>query len=230
MEGTVMLDRSTALEMHVRGNLYPPLPLVYAVWAGELLDLIAEQGGVEFCDFDQRVKVPDAVMACGVVPRDRDADNTVRLGDMTESLHIYEMAESDDDDGSGDDETGATATVDHWTVDTADDARFYYRITIEHDTDPVPEEYDCYDVETTAAWHRNEWSFVVVTVTPVLRAGGVVFEYAAASLGAVEYGSLAGKTIGREQLVEYPVKELMAAARETAVAAVAKLLRAIDGA
>lgn len=85
-----------SLTDHLRGNYVPPLPVEYVAWAVELLPSLvrAEREARDYGDtsfYDEMVKVPDAIVASGTLPREveyRDDGPYVRQGDMVAALHL----------------------------------------------------------------------------------------------------------------------------------------------
>lgn len=69
-------------------------------------------------------------------------------------------------------------------------------LTIAPDDDTTPMDADCYDADDIAAWRAGDWQYVVVTVTAV--------DDAVSSMGGVEYGHIAGRTIDTDALIGDP--------------------------
>lgn len=93
--------------------------------------------------------------------------------------------------------------IDQWTVNGE---KFYlprwsFRVTLTSDAGLRPEnDGEWAKPEDIAAWKRNDWCYVVVTVTPVDRLGRV-WEANAYSGGAVVWGTLGdGTVIDRERI------------------------------
>lgn len=99
---------------------------------------------------------------------------------------------------------------DNWWIDThVRGLRF--RVDVDHDPEAAPFEADCYDDEQVEAWKRDRWEYVIVTVTPEFE--GELIAECADSLSSVEAGDLPGAVndhIGRDELNEYPVKDMIA--------------------
>lgn len=60
-----------------------------------------------------------------------------------------------------------------------------YRVTLTHDTDVRPTDYDCYTPADVAAWGRDEWCYVVVKVAAIIP--GFDVSESDDYLGGVEY-------------------------------------------
>lgn len=120
--------------------------------------------------------------------------------------------------------------IDQYTIEGSDLGinGFDFKVKIEKDTYCTPDDADCYTPAQVRAWRNDEWEYVSVTVTPTRH--GVTVHGAAQSLAGTEYGEFlltddmdnitGSKSIGRPELLEYPIKELA----ETAVAEARELI------
>lgn len=120
--------------------------------------------------------------------------------------------------------------IDQYTISGSDVGidGFDFKVKIEKDTDCTPDDADCYTPTQVRAWRNDEWEYVVIAVTPTRH--GVTVHGATQSLAATEYGEFiltdemdnitGSKSIGRSELLEYPIKELA----ETAVAEARELI------
>lgn len=121
--------------------------------------------------------------------------------------------------------------IDRYTIDGTvfGLGQYNFDIKIEADTDAHPGDYDCYTDKQVAAWKNDSWRFVVVKVTPTRH--DVTVHGASEYLAGVEYGdyvltdendNVTGrKYFDRQELQEYPIREMaeQAALRATALIA-----------
>lgn len=139
---------------------------------------------------------------------------------------------------------------DMWTIEDAD-PKWNFLIRVEPDPDTGrPELYaDAYNPEfhekegepesaewarqAIKAWERDDWHWVVLFVTPILKDSEVIFDGATQTLGAVEYGfipdgSASGGTwtSAREYLRSSYLDDLMKEAKGSA----SEAMRAMAGA
>jgi len=85
-----------------------------------------------------------------------------------------------------------------------------FRVDVATDEETNPRKFgDSITPEQVRRWEQGLWEFVTVTVVPVY--GDVEIDECAASLGGVVSGFFDSgqERIGREQLAEYPVTELV---------------------
>jgi hypothetical protein len=94
-------------------------------------------------------------------------------------------------------------TIDNWT-ETISGVKFSVRVV--PDNDASVNDADCYSAKDVALWKHDEWSFVGVIVSVDIP--GLDPEWASASLWATQYGTGDGWSIGRTDLLAYPVREL----------------------
>jgi len=123
--------------------------------------------------------------------------------------------------------------IDSYTIKGSDVGieRYDFQIEIVHDGDVHPGDSDCYTDKQVAAWKNDEWQFVGVDVVPTRH--GVTVYGAREALFGVEYGdylltneddNVTGrKDIGRDELLEHPIKEMAELAASTADALIAAL-------
>lgn len=123
--------------------------------------------------------------------------------------------------------------IDSYTIEGSDIGieRYDFQINIFSDIDAHPGDSDCYTDKQVAAWKDDEWEFVGVEVVPTRQ--GVTVHGAADALFGVEYGdyiltdendNVTGrKNIGRDELLDYPIKEMAEQSALTADALIAAL-------
>lgn len=104
---------------------------------------------------------------------------------------------------------------------------YSFHVTIEPDVDAHPDEVDCYTPEQVEAWRRDEWRYVIVTVTPEF--DGVLFPDAAQELNGVEYGQLDGRWVGAGEIEEIHTEDLAGLAAEKADELADKLMKKLSG-
>lgn len=131
-------------------------------------------------------------------------------------------------------------TFDNWTITDADTVwDFRILVTADTDTGRPDKEADVYDPEcmerdgdahaaewarqALKAWNDDLWHWAVLTVTPVLKDTGVVFEQDDDSMGGVEYGWLPGgedgngiNTANRDYLRKSHLNDMIHSVREKA--------------
>lgn len=103
--------------------------------------------------------------------------------------------------------------IDNWWINT-DIRGLRFRVDLDTDQDETPYHADCYTDEQVEAWKNDRWEFVIVTVTPEL--DGELITECLDSLGGVEAGAIPEAVdgyIGRDQLSEYPVHEMVDACK-----------------
>lgn len=114
--------------------------------------------------------------------------------------------------------------IEHWTI-SREDLPYDFRVEVVKDLDGRPDDFDCYSEDDVAAWKRDDWEYIIVTVTPV--SGEVAYEGAAQSLGGVEYGFFAGRWLDRKELEQYPLPDLIKEATHEADEIQARMVNAM---
>ncbi|WP_344585643.1 hypothetical protein [Nonomuraea roseoviolacea] len=99
-----------------------------------------------------------------------------------------------------------TRTVHHEGVD------YFVQLTHDHDTNPETDG-DWASPEDLEWWRRDDWQYVIVTVTPVI--AGAEITTAADVLGSVVYGFLPKATIDMDAICNvHPVPDMIDVARD----------------
>ena len=110
--------------------------------------------------------------------------------------------------------------IDSYTIKGSDLGieRYDFNVRIYADTDAHPGDSDCYTDKQVEAWKDDEWRFVGVEITPTRH--GVTIHGAMDALWGLEFGSWTDtdendnvtghRDIGRQSLLEYPIKDHMA--------------------
>lgn len=167
-----------AVELHLRGNFFPPIDRSYIPWALEILSLV--QGPQDAIDWDAMLPVPAEVIDSGMMPRKAirmPNGYAVALGDIYEAIRLSALVDIDDEhdptmpgpdedpDDDIDDETArrTTAAVNHTAKlggfndqDLADALQGITDVDGERGPEVYPDwPMDSADPDGVPAWHAD---------------------------------------------------------------------------
>jgi hypothetical protein len=87
--------------------------------------------------------------------------------------------------------------IDRWTMEHAG---IDYTIELYYDADSTPMDYDCYSAEDVNAWTADRWEYVGVIVSAYGEQD---------SLWGVQMGDGDGWSVGKNDIEDYPVLEMV---------------------